>query len=176
MPYLTFGTYDPISCDTTRKDAIKRDAMLHQIYRRNPNHQPLSVGNEKDHERRKGHENNEKSTVVNESTKAREQDREENATKDSEENKNHTQSSTDTVSNQHADAILHTTRTLDEFYYDALQDTQKRDKNQVVGRYLKENSVQTQRREESFSWRILRVDQLWLWVVDHGRFNSSRRV
>ncbi len=50
---------------------------------------------------------------------------------------------------------LHIRRTLDQYYYHTLEDTNKRDKDRVVSRYQKqfEEKVTTM------------VDQLWLWVL-----------
>ncbi|RDW57478.1 hypothetical protein BP6252_13738 [Coleophoma cylindrospora] len=48
-------------------------------------------------------------------------------------------------------------RTLDQYFYTHLPDTYKRDRDQVVYRYLeKEGQVP----------RIFMVDQLWLWILD----------
>jgi hypothetical protein len=53
--------------------------------------------------------------------------------------------------------MVHGSQTLDQFYYRSVPDTTDRDERQVVLRYQKEE-------EEK---RILRVDHLWLWVIDH---------
>ncbi|KAI9736168.1 MAG: hypothetical protein M1834_001053 [Cirrosporium novae-zelandiae] len=55
---------------------------------------------------------------------------------------------------------VHESRTLDQYYYSLLDDTDFRDGDQVVTRYFsKQNSKKT---------CVLRVDQLWLWVVDES--------
>jgi hypothetical protein len=61
---------------------------------------------------------------------------------------------------------LQESRTLDQFYYHSLTDTRKRDENQVVTRYI--NKVHGENHTERSTWEILRVDQLWLWVVDES--------
>ncbi|KAH8802534.1 hypothetical protein F5884DRAFT_738128 [Xylogone sp. PMI_703] len=71
--------------------------------------------------------------------------------------------------------ILHRSRTLDQFYYHSLKDTKHRDKNQVVTRYInkkeKKNESEEQNKSEAKGQPprknvILRVDQVWLWVID----------
>lgn len=52
---------------------------------------------------------------------------------------------------------LHVRRTLDQYYYWTLDDTSKRDGDQVVYRA-------TQSSDEGA--RIIMVDQLWLWILD----------
>lgn len=56
---------------------------------------------------------------------------------------------------------LHLRRTLDQFYYHTLQNTMKRDSDQVITRYQDK-----QRLEHKV---ITMVDQLWLWVLDSTR-------
>jgi hypothetical protein len=50
-------------------------------------------------------------------------------------------------------------RTLDQYFYMHLDNTVRRDKDQVVYRYT----------EKSSEPKIFMVDQLWLWVLDNGR-------
>jgi hypothetical protein len=76
--------------------------------------------------------------------------------------------------NQHVDAIVHRTRTLDEFYYDTLHDTTDRDKDQVVWRHLRPLKKWKEEWKEGDPIHILRVDQLWVWVIDEGKFHKSR--
>ena len=57
---------------------------------------------------------------------------------------------------------LHVRRTLDQYYYHAMDDTNQRDSDQVVSRYQK----------DSLDPKVITmVDQLWLWVIagDNGR-------
>lgn len=58
----------------------------------------------------------------------------------------------------HANPSLHVRRTLDQFYYHGI-DTDARDQDQVVYRYLEK------RRKEC---KIYMVDQLWLWILGKG--------
>jgi hypothetical protein len=58
-------------------------------------------------------------------------------------------------------APVHQSRTLDQYYYSSLPNTSARDNDQVVSRYL-----QKEGKKENI--RILRVDQLWLWVIDES--------
>jgi hypothetical protein len=49
-------------------------------------------------------------------------------------------------------------RTLDQYFYTHLENTSRRDKDQVVYRYT----------ERSSAPKIFMVDQLWLWVLANG--------
>ncbi|KPM44196.1 hypothetical protein AK830_g2319 [Neonectria ditissima] len=59
--------------------------------------------------------------------------------------------------------VIHQSSTLDEFYYhfatdpDSLLDQQERNRKQVVTNYLP--------REGPNTWRLLRVSQLWIWII-----------
>lgn len=55
------------------------------------------------------------------------------------------------------DHSLHMRRSLDQYYYHTLLDTEDRDESQVITRY--------QKSQDSFSRAITMVDQLWLWVL-----------
>jgi len=62
-----------------------------------------------------------------------------------------------------ADPPLHIRRTLDQYYFVSLDDTNQRDKDQVVYRGTldkEKNRVQS---------RIVMVDQLWLWILDDSK-------
>jgi hypothetical protein len=61
---------------------------------------------------------------------------------------------------------LHVSRTLDQYHYYALPDSNAHDENQVVYQYIKK------KHENEDQWRIFMVDQLWLWVFDEGMFLS----
>ena|SRR2546421_5758180 len=52
---------------------------------------------------------------------------------------------------------LHIRRTLDQYYYHTLEDTKKRDLDQVVSRYQKAHLLEPR--------VITMVDQLWLWLL-----------
>ncbi|KAI3318081.1 hypothetical protein HD806DRAFT_540551 [Xylariaceae sp. AK1471] len=59
---------------------------------------------------------------------------------------------------------LHLRRTLDQFYYIGVEDTEDRDINQVVQRYaVKKFSMTDESRMRS---KLIMVDQLWLWVLE----------
>ncbi|KAI9646501.1 hypothetical protein NHQ30_004494 [Ciborinia camelliae] len=62
--------------------------------------------------------------------------------------------------------ILHSSRTLDQFYYHSMTNTDDRDSSQVVTRYAG-------RKPEAKAWDILRVDHLWLWVIDEKTIITS---
>lgn len=68
--------------------------------------------------------------------------------------------------------IIHGSRTLDEYHYQFASDKDfeqddidKRNRDQVVTRWL--------HRDEDVnnleSWVVLRVDQLWLWIIAPGK-------
>ncbi|KAA8572386.1 hypothetical protein EYC84_003008 [Monilinia fructicola] len=63
--------------------------------------------------------------------------------------------------------IIHSSRTLDQFYYHSLKDTKSRDSDQVVTRYTHYES----RVDKALD--ILRVDELWLWVIDEETVITS---
>lgn len=57
---------------------------------------------------------------------------------------------------------IHIRRTLDQFYYCNLSDTQARDEDQVVYRYTKK----TMGLQDPL---LVMVDQLWLWVIEESK-------
>lgn len=66
---------------------------------------------------------------------------------------------------------LHIRRTLDQSYFLTLEDTTKRDRDQVVYR------------ETQLSWttsmnvtRVVMVDQLWLWILDEREQQPSQSL
>ncbi|KAJ6016323.1 ankyrin [Penicillium herquei] len=59
----------------------------------------------------------------------------------------------------------HGSLTLDQYYYVSLQDTNGRDRDQVLGRFVTKERKALQRDDEA-STKILIVQQLWLWVLD----------
>jgi hypothetical protein len=61
--------------------------------------------------------------------------------------------------------IVHGSRTLDQYYYSSLEDTNARDKDQVITRYFE--------RKNNTKPQMLRVDQLWLWVIDESMALNS---
>ncbi|KAH0565988.1 hypothetical protein GP486_000615 [Trichoglossum hirsutum] len=61
--------------------------------------------------------------------------------------------------------VVHTSRSLDQYYYSSLLDTKFRDSDQVVTRYFRDKQGERK--------RMLRVDQLWLWVIDENTIITS---
>lgn len=61
---------------------------------------------------------------------------------------------------------LHPRRTLDQFYYYMLDDTEARDEDQVVHKW----AIKQQARRKMPDTHVLMVDQLWLWVLNEGRY------
>jgi hypothetical protein len=59
-------------------------------------------------------------------------------------------------------------RTLDEFYYYAAKHTEQRDCDQIVTKFI-DKQLQRKPDQRGESFEILRVDQLWLWVIDEGK-------
>ncbi|KAI1349838.1 hypothetical protein F5Y01DRAFT_326838 [Xylaria sp. FL0043] len=61
---------------------------------------------------------------------------------------------------------LHIRRTLDQFYYMSIEDTNVRDANQVVQRYAVKG-LRKIGKEEVMSSKLIMVDQLWLWMLQN---------
>lgn len=72
---------------------------------------------------------------------------------------------------QYQDKILHGSRTLDQFYYYSLPNTDYRDATQVVTKYIEERNE-----SEKELKTILKVDQLWLWVIDESTFSAYHNL
>lgn len=76
---------------------------------------------------------------------------------------------------EEANVVIHGSRTLDEFYYHFERDEkseaerQRRNKDQVVTAELNDGVAAG----ASKSWTILRVDQLWLWVLNEKYIITS---
>ncbi|KAM3087078.1 hypothetical protein ACMFMG_001188 [Clarireedia jacksonii] len=102
---------------------------------------------------------------------------------------------------------LHESRTWDQFYYNFMIQTEKRDESQVVTRYIQKNEeepeketgkekwwrkpldeIKREKENREMKWKsekrnkeekmkgkkqILRVDQLWLWVIDEKTIITS---
>ncbi|PMD33592.1 hypothetical protein L207DRAFT_517658 [Hyaloscypha variabilis F] len=66
--------------------------------------------------------------------------------------------------------VVHGTRTLDEAYYQSLTDKELSDRNcdQVVTRRVQRHELNPGK-----TWTILRVDQLWLWLIDEQTIITS---
>jgi hypothetical protein len=54
---------------------------------------------------------------------------------------------------------------LDQFYYYMAEETDDRDADQAVSRYYK-------RRMPKATVPIMMIDQLWLWVINDGKFEG----
>lgn len=67
----------------------------------------------------------------------------------------------------HEKPFMHVRRTLDQYYYHTMKDTTIRDRDQVVFRWAKKMWPD----EDDSVHNILMVDQLWLWVLDGGKFS-----
>jgi hypothetical protein len=68
---------------------------------------------------------------------------------------------------------LHVRRTLDQFYYPALDDTSDRDADQTVSKWsgkglIAESDGRARAVDDSL---LIMVDQLWCWVIDEGTFS-----
>lgn len=88
--------------------------------------------------------------------------------------------------------ITHRPLTLDQYYYPTLIDTDSRDKDQVLSRYLDAKAMEAHREHDSegtltastttsqsgieakHSANILIVDQIWMWIVDESK--STQRI
>ena len=86
----------------------------------------------------------------------------------------------ETLLNAYEGQVVHGSPTLDEAYYHfgpdkASQDSRRhRNKDQVVTKTLSAKQNQEpqvnpeQRREGQRQWPLLRVNQLWIWIIDNG--------
>lgn len=72
------------------------------------------------------------------------------------------------LEDEHKGGILHQSRTLDQFYHSIQDDTRARDKDQVFTRYVDPELRQKLERGDT-NFDILRVNQLWLWVIDESK-------
>lgn len=82
---------------------------------------------------------------------------------------------------------VHESRTLDRYYYSSLPDenVQKRNVDQVLTKYITKREGQDKtngsapavsqntKPTEGDTGLILRVDQLWLWVINDSKHNLS---
>lgn len=141
MPYLTFGTYK--TSVTAQED---RNKLLLKAY-------SSSEENERDHNENSFTEKPRSSSRVKDDTKP----------------KDDNNAAGGTANGRGKNAILHGSRTLDEFGYYSLINTDDRDKDQVVTRYLEPDRQKGRVNDPGQEWPILRVDQLWLWVIDESQ-------
>lgn len=77
---------------------------------------------------------------------------------------------------RHRGSIIHGSRTLDEFFYHSLTDTEVQADLEVRNK----DQVTTKRIRHAIKhggghgdWTIIRVDQLWLWIVDNSKHACS---
>ncbi|KAF7902233.1 hypothetical protein EAF00_002136 [Botryotinia globosa] len=68
------------------------------------------------------------------------------------------------------DKVIHGTRSLDQFYYHSLEEMTTRDRSQVVTRSFFDIKNGDTVPESQRTWPYLVVDQLWLWIIDEGKF------
>ena len=72
------------------------------------------------------------------------------------------------------DMRLHLRRTLDQFYYIGMEDTEDRDTDQVIQRYAIKKALKKASNKfadlipEIPEHKLLMVDQLWLWIIGEG--------
>jgi hypothetical protein len=57
---------------------------------------------------------------------------------------------------------MYASLTLDQSYYDVMEDTEDRDHDQVVYRYTKE--------KDPGNVRLLMVSQLWIWMINKSEW------
>lgn len=69
--------------------------------------------------------------------------------------------------NLYKDPPLHIRRTLDQSYFLTLDDTENRDKDQVVYRETKAGKS-----FHTYNTRVVMVDQLWLWILDGSEYTN----
>lgn len=72
------------------------------------------------------------------------------------------------LADKHEGGILHRSRTLDQFYHSIKDNTRARDKDQVFTRYV-DRYLHRERNSGDTKFDILRVNQLWLWVIDESK-------
>ncbi|KAK4165403.1 hypothetical protein QBC43DRAFT_287954 [Cladorrhinum sp. PSN259] len=70
---------------------------------------------------------------------------------------------------QDASPLLHCRRTLDQFTYHMLQDTEKRDNTQVIYKWARRQPKKPKPvpgSSDEDEYPVLMIDQLWLWVLE----------
>lgn len=70
---------------------------------------------------------------------------------------------------------LHIRRTLDQFYYTSIKDTDVRDTSQVVQRYAVKGLPKISK-QETLSSKLIMVDQLWLWMLQNKDKTKSALI
>jgi hypothetical protein len=88
----------------------------------------------------------------------------------------------ESIKSRNSRRVTHVPMTLDQYYYPVLEDTSVRDGDQVLSKFLQNNSdhgkdqlaitnAKTRSKagsSNSGEKQILMVDQLWMWIVDEG--------
>jgi hypothetical protein len=71
----------------------------------------------------------------------------------------------------HSTPPLHPRRSLDQFYYPSLRDTDTRDSDQTVSKWTGSYDGMTEDGRDSAAMDslVVMVDQLWLWVIDERK-------
>jgi hypothetical protein len=67
----------------------------------------------------------------------------------------------------------HPRRTLDQFYYPALDDTSIRDADQTISKWSGKDVDKDGKLKATHDSLLVMVDQLWCWVVDEGLSSTS---
>lgn len=75
-----------------------------------------------------------------------------------------------------ADQFYHARRTLDQFYYPALDDTSIRDSDQTISKWSGEDVDKDGKPKATSESLLVMVDQLWCWVIDEGLSSMSNSV
>lgn len=166
MPYITFAMLEG-----NEPEAINRDKRLREIFgydsyakdKDNDKHAQENDGNNKD---KNGIYNNKDGK--DEDGKDEDGNIKDGNDEDSNDEDGNDEDGSDKSENEWK--ILHGSRTLDQFYYSSLKETDRRNHDQVVTRYGKSLKEGDGDKQENNNREILKVDQLWLWVIDEGMF------
>jgi len=75
----------------------------------------------------------------------------------------------DTYNDNEKRQVLQGSRSLDQFYYQALPDIKQRNADQVVTRFLLDKERGNKTKNDDW-WPILSIGQLWLWIIDTSLF------
>ncbi|KAI1383116.1 uncharacterized protein F4822DRAFT_435048 [Hypoxylon trugodes] len=62
------------------------------------------------------------------------------------------------INSRNSRRVKHKPMTIDQYYYPTIADTDKRDNDQVLSKFLKQ--------EEQDEKTVLMVNQLWIWIID----------
>lgn len=73
----------------------------------------------------------------------------------------------ESITSRNSRMITHEAMTLDQYYYPIILDTNERDGDQVLSRFLDRK----QKAATNNPKKILMVDQLWIWIIDESKRN-----